>query len=688
MPWGLGEPTASRQKQTGGLRKTAPRPNTHKRWALGDPTASPDGAPQTEARNIVSVAQRCAVFSSSFAPEAGSKDSCSPRLRMRPFFSTGSPEGAEADENVSVAKQCALFSSSFAPEAGTQDSPSLRLRMRPFFSTGSPEGAEAHENVSVAQQCAVFPSSVALEAGTQDSPSPCTRMVPLFPVLSREGDEVPDNVSVPQQCAVFPSTIAPEAEAESLAFPSSVALPTSTRFDQACPCLPGNAHKAHAHSGPAVLLPPEEQQSVHNSKTAVFPIVFVEPTGRCAFPSFTCVLNSISPSWQQECLTPEAFAAGRKGLSNVQLQQQLLQQQLQPPPQQQQQQQQQQLRDSEVHVDVTAWETDCSAGSEFAVSSEACLVHHLSASLYGIGQEMETRLERQERQESDEECGWFGDTGDPESVRQVHPHAISQQQQQQQQQQRRRRRRRQHEQQQQQQQQQWQKEQKRPASLLWHGSPSSHPRGAVPHEAHEAGCATWQPEAAIQGLQHAAVFTCSFGPEAGTGGELTFESTRKSIPVQLWSRGGYWWHRPPLYEHTHPVSLPRMPGSHGKEALLPPEAHAQLQEQEKEQEQSDRRAVCTASFSGKTCVLNSPSMGLRCSWHEKQEKEKQERQEKQEMRERRVQGLVATGGGLPGLHDGQWQSAARPGNRTVSGNPMEGSVDEEDLEELQDTASS
>ncbi|CAI5525711.1 unnamed protein product [Closterium sp. Naga37s-1] len=243
-------------------------------------------------------------------------------------------------------------------------------------------------------------------------------------------------------------------------------------------------------------------------------------------------------------------------------------------------------------------------------------------------------------------------------------------------------------------------------------SPSSHCWGSET-TAQKAGCATWQPEAAIQGLKHAAVFPFSFGPEAVTGD--TAPSMNKHIPfTHVPVSHGCAVVRQPLNHPSSPYNVPSFagllnsisparqlhrrvvpapatsavcsscnhsvsPSLQGKEALLPPEAHAQPQEQE----QSDTCTVCSASLSGKTCVLNSPSMGSCCSQHEKQEKQK-----RQEMRERRVQGLVVTGDVLPGLHDGQWQSAAGSGNGTVSGNPMEGSVDEEDLEELQDTASS
>ncbi|CAI7789503.1 unnamed protein product [Closterium sp. NIES-54] len=243
-------------------------------------------------------------------------------------------------------------------------------------------------------------------------------------------------------------------------------------------------------------------------------------------------------------------------------------------------------------------------------------------------------------------------------------------------------------------------------------SPSSHCRGSET-TAQKAGCATWQPEAAIQDLKHAAVFPFSFGPEAVTGDTAPSMNTHipfTHVPVSH----GCAVVRQPLNHPSSPYNVPSFagllnsisparqlhrrvvpapatsavcsscnhsvsPSLQGKEALLPPEAHAQPQEQE----QSDSCAVCSASLSGKTCVLNRSSMGSRCSHHEKQEKQK-----RQEMRERRVQGLVVTGDVLPGLHDGQWQSAAGSGNGTVSGNPMEGSVDKEDLEELQDTASS
>ncbi|CAI5494655.1 unnamed protein product [Closterium sp. Naga37s-1] len=391
-----------------------------------------------------------AVFPTNFAPRAGTKGSPpNPnRTRMQQaLFAPAIPIGApqqEAHDNASMLQQCAVFPSSAAPVFEAPQKSTLQV-----------------------QQCAVFPSSVAPGTGSPDSPSPCTRMVPLFPIQSREGAEGPDNVSVPQQCAVFPSTIAPEAGTGT----KGPALPTSSH-DTADPCPPGNTHDAQAHNGPAVLpqseqrgaffsntavfpvafaqaifestekqahngpaalLQPDQQDAFH-SNTAVFPVAFAQPTERCAFPSFTCLLKSISPSWQQECLTltPEAVAAGRKGLSSVQLQQQLLQLRQQERRQLQQQQQQQQQRDSEVHVDAAAWESDCTAGSAPSGSSEACVLHSPSASSDGTGQletrlEMLARLARQERharqegqageekeERENEEGGWISNAGDYE----------------------------------------------------------------------------------------------------------------------------------------------------------------------------------------------------------------------------------------------------------------------------------
>ncbi|GJP43256.1 hypothetical protein CLOM_g2740 [Closterium sp. NIES-68] len=58
---------------------------------------------------------------------------------------------------------------------------------------------------------------------------------------------------------------------------------------------------------------------------------------------------------------------------------------------------------------------------------------------------------------------------------------------------------------------------------------STSPHGGAVSPAHDTGCATWQPEPAIQGLQHAAVFPCSFGPEAGVG-ETSSRSTHTPFP--------------------------------------------------------------------------------------------------------------------------------------------------------------
>ncbi|CAI7780256.1 unnamed protein product [Closterium sp. NIES-53] len=328
-----------------------------------------------------------AVFPTNFAPGPGTKGSppnpnCT--RMQQPLFTTAIPFGApqkEAHHNAPMPQQCAVVSSSAAP----------------VFE--APQKSMPH-------QCAVVSSSVAPGVESQDSPSPCTRMVPLFPTETQEGAEIPATVSLSQQWAVFPSSAAPEGGTK------GPALPSNTNEEE-CPCPPGNAHEAHAHNGPAVLLQLEEQEAFY-SNTALFPMAFAQPTGWCTLPSFTCLLNSISPSWQQECLSPEALEdEGRKALLNVQLQPQQLQLQ--------------QQRDSEVHVDAGAWESDCTAGSAPGGSSEACVLHCLSASSHNTGQEMKSWQERQELEEREErhereeggergerQWGWFSNVEEPE----------------------------------------------------------------------------------------------------------------------------------------------------------------------------------------------------------------------------------------------------------------------------------
>ncbi|CAI5521773.1 unnamed protein product [Closterium sp. Naga37s-1] len=232
-------------------------------------------------------------------------------------------------------------------------------------------------------------------------------------------------------------------------------------------------------------------------------------------------------------------------------------------------------------------------------------------------------------------------------------------------------------------------------------SPSSHLQGAE-CAAHEAGCAVWHPEAAIPGLQHAAVFPCSFGPETGAGdnthnpfSQLPVSHCHDVVPLPFNHPTAHADHVPsfagllnsisPASQlHRRVVSAPETSAVYSscnlsvspcrivKEGLLPLDARAQQQEKEN----SGARDLCLVSFSGKTCVFNSPSMGSGCS-----------QQQRQERQERRVQDLVAPGDALSGLND-ELQSAARPGNPAVSANPTEGSEDDGDLEELQDTASS